>query len=59
MKLIIAHLPNDAFEPARTELADLGVSRITISEVHSTSMLPAVTLRYRGAALQTLSLIHI
>ena len=51
--LIIAHLPNHAFEPARTELADLGVLRITISEVHSTSMLPAVTLRYRGAALET------
>jgi len=53
MKLIIAHLPNDAFEPVRSELLDLGVLRITISEVHSSDPLSAMTLRYRGAALHT------
>ena len=34
MKLIIAHLPNDAFSPVRTALIDLGVLRVTVSEVH-------------------------
>ncbi len=53
MKLIMAHLPNDAFERARTQLADLGVLRLTVSEVRSTSALPAVTLQYRGASLET------
>jgi len=53
VKLIMAHLPDDAFESARTQLADLGVLRLTVSEVRSTSALPAVTLRYRGASLET------
>jgi len=46
-------MPADAFVSARTELADLGVLRVTVSEVHSTSALPATTLRYRGAPLTT------
>ena len=49
----MANLPNDAFEHARTQLADLGVFRLTVSEVRSTSGLPAITLRYRGASLET------
>lgn len=53
MKLIGAHLPNDAFEPVKTELLDVGVLRITISEVHSSDPLSATTLEYRGAALHT------
>lgn len=53
MKLIIAHLPHDAFESVRTELVDLGVLRMTISEVHSANGHSAITLRYRGASLET------
>ena len=53
MKLIIAHVPNDAFEPLRAELIDLGVLRMTVSEVHSTSARSATALRYRGAPLTT------
>ncbi|MCA1678574.1 MAG: P-II family nitrogen regulator [Actinobacteria bacterium] len=53
MKLIVASLPNDAFEPVRTELLDLGVLRITISEVHRSDPLSVMTLHYRGAALHT------
>ncbi len=53
MKLIIAHLPNDAFDPVRTELNELGVLRVTISEVHSACTETPITLRYRGASLQT------
>ncbi len=50
MKLIIAHVPNDAFEPVRTELTDLGVLRIAMSEVHSTSAEPAITPLPRSAS---------
>jgi len=53
MKLIIAHVPNNAFEPVRAELIDLGVLRMTVSEVHSTSARSAIALRYRGAPLTT------
>lgn len=53
MKLVIAYVPNDAFEPVRAELIDLGVLRMTVSEVHSTSARSAIALRYRGAPLTT------
>jgi nitrogen regulatory protein PII len=53
MKLIITHLPTEACMAARTELADLGILRLTMCEVHSTSTLPAVTLHYRGAPVTT------
>lgn len=53
MKMIIAHLPNDAIETIRTELDGLGVPRMALAEVFSTSPRPPLTLRYRGAAMQT------
>jgi len=53
MKMIIAHLPNSAFETLRTELGDLGVLRMAVAQVYSTSPRPSVTLRYRGAPLRT------
>jgi len=51
MKLIIAHLPNDAFSSVRTALSDLGVLRVTVSEVHTASSQSAMTLRHRDAPL--------
>ena len=53
MKMIIAHLPNSAFETLRTELGDLGVLRMAISQVYSTSPRPSVTPRYRGTPVRT------
>lgn len=53
MKMIIAHLPNSAFEALRTELGDLGVLRMAIAHVYSTSPRPSVALRYRGAPVRT------
>lgn len=53
MKMIVAHLPNNAFETLRTELGDLGVLRMTIAQVYGTSPRPPVTLRYRGAPVPT------
>ncbi len=51
MKLIIAYLPTEAFERARTELLDVGVTRTTISEVRSSGPWSLTSLSYRGAAL--------
>jgi len=51
--MIIAHLQHDVFETVRSELSDLGVRRVTIAQVHSTSPQAPVTLRYRGTTLQT------
>ncbi len=53
MKLIIAYLPTEAFEQARTALLDVGVTRTTISEVRSSGPSASKTLHYRGAALET------
>ena len=53
MKLIIAHLAHDEFDSVRGELRDLGVHRTTISEVRTSDPRTAITLRYRGATLQT------
>lgn len=53
MKLIIAHLAHDAFDVVRGELRDLGVHRTTLSEVRISDPRTAVTLRYRGATMQT------
>lgn len=53
MKLIIAHLANDAFDAVRCELRDLGVHTTTISEIHTSSPQTAMALQYRGAAMQT------
>ena len=51
MKLIIANLPNDAFSSVRTALSDLGVLRVTVSEVHTASLRTETTLRHRAAPL--------
>ena len=53
MKLIIAHLAHDAYDSVRGELRDLGVHQTTISEVRVSDPGTAVTLRYRGATMQT------
>ena len=53
MKMIIAHLPNSAFETLRTELGDIGVLRMAVAQVYSTSPRPSVTLRYRGTPMPT------
>ncbi len=51
MKLIIAHLPNDAFPAVGTALSDLGVLRVTVSEVHTASLRPETTLSHHAAPL--------
>ncbi len=53
MKLVIAHLPHDAFASVRDELLDLGVLRMTVNQVHSASPQSAMTLRYRAATLSS------
>lgn len=53
MKLIIAHLPNNSFDSARTALSELGVLRVTVSAVHTATTQSAISLRYRDTALET------
>lgn len=53
MKLIIAHLPDDAFASVRSELLDIGVFRMTISQVHSSGSQSTMTLRCGAGALRT------
>ncbi len=53
MKMMTAHLPDEAFEAVGAELVDLGVLGITVSEVRSASPQSAITLRYRGAPLDS------
>lgn len=52
MKLIIAHLPDDALDSVRTELLDIGVPSITTAQVHSSATESLTALRYRGVALE-------
>ncbi len=51
MKLVIAYIRHDAFEPIRHELLTRGLPSITASEVKGTGRQKGVTERYRGASL--------
>lgn len=51
MKLVIAYIRHDAFEPIRSELLERGLPSITASEVKGTGRQKGVTELYRGASL--------
>ena len=51
MKMVIAYVRHEAFEPIRTELLALGFPSLTISEVKGSGRQKGVTERYRGAEL--------
>ena len=51
MKMVIAYIRHEAFEPIRTELLTLGFPSLTISEVKGSGRQKGVTERYRGAEL--------
>ena len=51
MKMVIAYVRHEAFEPIRTELLNLGFPSLTISEVKGSGRQKGVTERYRGAEL--------
>jgi nitrogen regulatory protein P-II 1 len=51
MKMVIAYIRHEAFEPIRMELLDLGFPSLTITEVKGSGRQKGITEHYRGAEL--------
>ena len=51
MKMVLAYVRHEAFEPIRTELLNLGFPSLSISEVKGSGRQKGITERYRGAEL--------
>ena len=49
MKMVIAYIRHEAFEPIRTDLLDLGFPSLSLSEVKGSGRQKGITERYRGA----------
>jgi len=51
MKMVVAYIRHEAFEPIRTELLEVGFPSLSISEVKGSGRQKGITERYRGAEL--------
>jgi nitrogen regulatory protein PII len=51
MKMVIAYIRHEAFEPIRAELLVHGFPSLSVSEVKGSGRQKGVTERYRGASL--------
>ena len=51
MKMVIAYVRHEAFEPIRTELLALGFPSLSISEVKGSGRQKGITEHYRGSEL--------
>jgi nitrogen regulatory protein PII len=51
MKMVVAYIRHEAFEPIRTELLELGFPSLSITEVKGSGRQKGVTERYRSAEL--------
>jgi nitrogen regulatory protein P-II 1 len=51
MKLVIAYIRHDAFEPIRNELLDKGLPSMSVSDVKGTGRQRGVTEQYRGSSV--------
>ncbi|HVW17079.1 MAG TPA: P-II family nitrogen regulator [Solirubrobacteraceae bacterium] len=51
MKLVIAYIRHEAFEPIRTDLLAKGLPSLSITEVKGSGRQKGITERYRGAEL--------
>jgi nitrogen regulatory protein P-II 1 len=51
MKMVMAYIRHEAFEPIRTDLLNRGFPSLTISEVKGSGRQKGITERYRGAEL--------
>ena len=49
MKMVVAYIRHEAFEPIRTELLELGFPSLSIMEVKGSGRQKGITERYRGA----------
>jgi nitrogen regulatory protein PII len=51
MKMVVAYIRHEAFEPIRQELLDAGFPSISISEVKGSGRQKGITEHYRGAEI--------
>ncbi|MBJ7470298.1 MAG: P-II family nitrogen regulator [Solirubrobacteraceae bacterium] len=51
MKLVVAYIRHDAFEPIRSELLELGFPSMTITDVKGSGRQKGITESYRGASV--------
>ena len=51
MKMVVAYVRHESFEPIRLELLSLGFPSLTISEVKGSGRQKGITEKYRGAEL--------
>ncbi|MEA2391577.1 MAG: nitrogen regulatory protein 1 [Solirubrobacteraceae bacterium] len=51
MRMVIAYIRHEAFEPIRTELLEVGFPSLSISEVKGSGRQKGITESYRGATL--------
>ncbi len=51
MKLVIAYIRHEAFEPIRQELLELGFPSMSITEVKGSGRQKGITEQYRGSSL--------
>lgn len=51
MKLVVAYIRHEAFEPIRMELLDLGFPSLTIIEVKGSGRQKGITEHYRGSSV--------
>jgi nitrogen regulatory protein PII len=51
MKMVVAYIRHEAFEPIREDLLERGFPSITISEVKGSGRQKGITEHYRGSAI--------
>lgn len=51
MKMIVAYIRHEAFEPIRSELLSLGFPSLSVTEVKGSGRQKGITEKYRGAEL--------
>ncbi len=51
MKLVVAYIRHEAFEPIRLELLELGFPSLTIIEVKGSGRQKGITEQYRGSSV--------
>jgi nitrogen regulatory protein PII len=52
MKMVIAYIRHEAFEPIRQDMLEAGFPSLTITEVKGSGRQKGITEHYRGTALQ-------
>lgn len=51
MKMVVAYVRHEAFEPIRTELLDCGLPSLSVTEIKGSGRQRGITEHYRGATV--------